>query len=296
MEGVDSNERYWAGLRMATKQRLIGAESSSSSVAFEQDGEGDKLGDWVLTIDGRRAFDLGYPCESCTWIFRRVGDASLRMSPREVSERLGSGAISLDDDTLLGILAQAVPAGQYTASLLGVCPTLIQPGDPGDYFANEFSKSSKYRAHNPGAAYYRTISRRFTAEEIEAKEAELFVELVVPLYPVERCLTPVVSDWAARLRQGATPAALAVSIISCVHLYDWGYNFEPDPPTHWVLTHYLLDGHHKMLAASRERRPLKLLSLLRHDVSATSPVSNDHVFTLRHRAETEEALKSSASD
>jgi hypothetical protein len=32
-----------------------------------------------------------------------------------------------------------------------------------------------------------------------------------------------------------------------------------------VLAHYLLDGHHKALAAAREHQPLRLLSFLSQD-------------------------------
>ncbi|MFE3374242.1 hypothetical protein ACFXOK_32225, partial [Streptomyces sp. NPDC059173] len=36
----------------------------------------------------------------------------------------------------------------------------------------------------------------------------------------------------------------------------------PHPAAHWGLTHFLLDGHHKLEAAATARRPVRLLSLL----------------------------------
>lgn len=35
-----------------------------------------------------------------------------------------------------------------------------------------------------------------------------------------------------------------------------------DPCEHWCLTHFLLDGHHKLEAAATAGRPVRLLSLL----------------------------------
>jgi hypothetical protein len=38
--------------------------------------------------------------------------------------------------------------------------------------------------------------------------------------------------------------------------------FSTDYYQHWGLTHFLVDGHHKMHAAAESGRPIQLLSLL----------------------------------
>jgi hypothetical protein len=40
---------------------------------------------------------------------------------------------------------------------------------------------------------------------------------------------------------------------------------------HWGLTHFLLDGHHKLQAAAETGRPLRLLSLLSVEGSLATP-------------------------
>jgi hypothetical protein len=40
---------------------------------------------------------------------------------------------------------------------------------------------------------------------------------------------------------------------------------------HWVLSHFLLDGHHKIEAAAASGRPIRLLSLLDERISIASP-------------------------
>jgi hypothetical protein len=68
-----------------------------------------------------------------------------------------------------------------------------------------------------------------------------------------------VKTYAANLARGATPTAIAVSILDvCAPADEQG----PDYYTHWALTHFLLDGHHKMQAAAETARPVHLLSLL----------------------------------
>jgi hypothetical protein len=40
---------------------------------------------------------------------------------------------------------------------------------------------------------------------------------------------------------------------------------------HWVLTHFLLDGHHKIEAAARAGRPIRLLSFVDERISIAAP-------------------------
>jgi hypothetical protein len=44
-----------------------------------------------------------------------------------------------------------------------------------------------------------------------------------------------------------------------------------DYDAHWGLTHFLLDGHHKMHPAAESGRPIQLLSLLSVDGSLATP-------------------------
>jgi hypothetical protein len=69
------------------------------------------------------------------------------------------------------------------------------------------------------------------------------------------------------MAEGATPTAVAVSTLDvCTPTFaNPGHDY-----AHWGLTHFLLDGHHKLEAASRAARPLTLLSLLSVDASLAS--------------------------
>ena len=58
----------------------------------------------------------------------------------------------------------------------------------------------------------------------------------------------------------------------------------PNYYTHWGLTHFLLDGHHKMQAAAETGRPLRLLSLLSVDAGLASAEQADRIPVLRARS------------
>ncbi|WP_333734145.1 hypothetical protein [Streptomyces sp. IBSBF 3010] len=68
-----------------------------------------------------------------------------------------------------------------------------------------------------------------------------------------------VEEYAALMEQGTVPTAVAISTLDvCQPAVDRGdYYF-----AHWGLTHFLLDGHHKLEAAATAGRPVRLLSLL----------------------------------
>ena len=68
-----------------------------------------------------------------------------------------------------------------------------------------------------------------------------------------------VEEYAQELLISSSPTAVAVSILDvCEPAGGTG----TDPYAHWGISHFLLDGHHKMQAAAEARRPLQLLSLL----------------------------------
>jgi hypothetical protein len=111
--------------------------------------------------------------------------------------------------------------------------------------------------HYPRTPYYRTYKAPVGAD------AHLY-EFVAPMVPPSWNDRQRVSLYAASLAAGATPTAVAVSILDvCAPAVDHGVDYH----AHWALTHFLLDGHHKIHAAAEAARPLQLLSLLSLDAS-----------------------------
>lgn len=92
-------------------------------------------------------------------------------------------------------------------------------------------------------------------------------EFVVPMVP------PAWNDQARVAGYGksageAPPTAVAYSLLDVIQPATEGGD---DYYEHWVLTHFLLDGHHKVQAAAAAGQPVRLLSLVDERISIASP-------------------------
>ena len=87
-----------------------------------------------------------------------------------------------------------------------------------------------------------------------------------------------VDELAALLHRSDSPTAVAVSILDVCQPAEME---GADHYAHWCLTHFLLDGHHKMEAAARERHSLRLLSLLATGASLATSEQVARVPSLR---------------
>lgn len=90
-------------------------------------------------------------------------------------------------------------------------------------------------------------------------------EFVVPMVPPTWNDRDRVQRHARLLQAGSLHAAVAVSTLDISQPAMAGDS--SDYYEHWALTHFLLDGHHKLEAAAATGRPLQLLALVAIDAS-----------------------------
>lgn len=82
--------------------------------------------------------------------------------------------------------------------------------------------------------------------------------------------------------QGVVPTAVAVSTLD---LCQPALSLQAtDEYEHWGLTHFLLDGHHKLEAAASAGRTVQLLSLLALDESLSGPDDHRRLGALRSQS------------
>lgn len=141
------------------------------------------------------------------------------------------------------------------------------PGQPGDYYSEEqvwtWGLSSFWGLPEyPATAYYRTF-------ETKVDGGTHLFEFVVPMLPPAWSDAAKVAEHAERLASSDRPTAVAVSTLDVCQ--PAMANQSTDYFAHWGLTHFLLDGHHKMQAAAESGRPLRLLSLVSLEGSLASP-------------------------
>jgi hypothetical protein len=216
----------------------------------------------TLRLDGRAAFDLSPWCGTCGVLFQRLEGANEKLAVRAATDRLTEG-VEDPDDPVAELFGALLPRGSYRPLLLELRPRLVRPAAPGDYFAEEQVRTWGVDPfwdlpESPRTPYYRTWQTRV------ADDAHLY-EFVVPMVPPSWNEAAVVDRHRELLAHTARPTAVALTTLDvCAPATDgdgdeWYW--------HWALTHFLLDGHHKLQAAAEEGRAVRLLALLSLDGS-----------------------------
>ncbi|MBL7259298.1 hypothetical protein [Paractinoplanes lichenicola] len=210
-------------------------------LTFSEDDEASR--ERLLLVDGQPAFELTFWCGTCQILFQRRAGSTETFSP--------------EGDDPIEAFGSLLPRGEYQPLLLEVRPRLVQPSGPGDYFAEEQVATWGLDSFwglpvYPRTPYYRTFE---TAVDDEAH----FYEFVVPMVPPSWNERAQVEKYAAELASGETPTLVAVSLLD---VSEPAGADGPDHYTHWALTHFLLDGHHRLQAAAETDHPVRLLSLL----------------------------------
>ncbi|MFJ4867594.1 hypothetical protein [Streptomyces sp. NPDC088757] len=239
--------------------RRLGVPAPEARLRFETEPRktGGGPGRRLLVVDGDPAFELSFWCGSCPLLFRRLETAREKLSLESVRERLTGTLADPDEGGVLDAFGALLPEGEYLPMLLRVEPRFVVPGKEGDYFSGEqvdtwgvdqFWGLPEY----PHTPYYRTF-------ETEVDASAHLYEFVVPMVPPTWNERERVEEYAELMGRGAVPTAVAVSTLDvCEPAAGFGH----DHYRHWGLTHFLLDGHHKLEAAAAAGRPVQLLSLL----------------------------------
>ncbi|MFD6553222.1 hypothetical protein [Streptomyces sp. NPDC058398] len=241
------------------ESRRLGTPAADARLRFGTEPRNSRGGPGrrLLVVDEEPAFELSFWCGSCPFLFRRLETAGQTLSLESVQEQLNGTLADPDDAGVVDAFGALLPEGDYLPLLLRVEPRLIVPGQEGDYFSGEqvatwgldpFWGLPEY----PHTPYYRTFETGIDAS------AHLY-EFVVPMVPPTWNARERVEEYAELMDRGAVPTAVSVSTLD---LCEPAMGGPTDPYQHWGLTHFLLDGHHKLEAAATAGRPVQLLSLL----------------------------------
>ena len=266
---------------LETGETRVVRESKTSVLKLGQEDkpDGQGVGRRLMWQGADPAFELSWWCGTCPLLFKRLEGATETLSLPEMQQTLNSG-IDKIEDSVLDAFTAILPEGSYVPLLLHVQPELVYPGRKGDYFSEErvdtwgisgFWGLPEY----PQTPYYRTWQAPVNAE------AHAF-EFVVPMVPPNWNESSRVEEYGQELLNSSTPTAVALSILDvCAPAVDRGTDYY----NHWGVTHFLLDGHHKMQAAAEAHRPLRLLSLLSIEGGLSESSDVERLIQLRSQAQ-----------
>lgn len=242
---------------MVIDKKSWSIKNSNSIISFETAGGG---WDRYLTIEGKKAFHIGNICGTCEFFFERLGGANganQGISPKEISSALQDGISKLDKD-FLSKVSLILPNGDYNVSLKEVSPVFVELGTEQDYFSNDQVQVWGIGGfwglpHYPKVKYYRGLTKEMT------DTSKLF-EFIVPTFPVNWLEEETVEMYKSIITEEQKPTALCISVLDIKEPGD--YDDKTEYPQHWCLTHYIIDGHHKVYSASLLNKPITLLSFL----------------------------------
>lgn len=234
--------------------RWINTGNSSSRLKFETD-----RGDRYLCVDEKRAYHLGFCCQTCSFLFERMSGANQAIQIEATAEALRAGITSLDEE-IVRTIGAGIPEGEYCAVLAESPVTMVKPGEANDYFAKEqialWGEDTFWcLPHDPRVPYFR-------AGEQDIGESKRLFNFIAPMFPTQWLKMTTLAEYKMALETKASGTAVAVAILDVRGPADWNSELPPEPVEHWCLTHYLIDGHHKLNAASEMGKPLRLLSFI----------------------------------
>ncbi len=259
-------------------------------VGFETDG-------WTryLTLHGERSFVIGGGCDTCAFMFERK--KSNYLSPSALADRLATGVGMLDDD-LVSTAGSLLPTGDYAIADFNIEPSLTGPCQPDDYFSHESLDLFGMPIYegvpdNPRIPYWRAGTRVLPPDTgaWPAREGprprptnpKYFFQFVIPLEPPQYLDSDRIAHYQRQMEAGAHPVAFGVSVLDVrAPAVTPGGKDEStyEYAEHWCLATYLLDGHHKVEAAARSHRPVRLLTFVARDASVASEQDIDAVVRL----------------
>lgn len=242
------------------QSQTISTGAPNSRLKFEAEYGAVGIGDRYLLIDDKRAYNLGINCQTCSLLFERLSGANQSVQIESAAEALRNGVVSLSDPVVASIGA-GLPEGEYLTLLAETDLNLVIPNAKGDYFCEdqiELWGEDKFWClpHDPRIPYFR-------AGDLDIGESRKLYNFIVPMYPTKWITFKAPSVCESEIRESGTGTAIALSIVDVRSPADWERDkTPPDPVEHWCFTHYLIDGHHKLHAASENRKPLSILSFV----------------------------------
>ena len=236
---------------------------SKTVVSFETTG-GDSWKEWdrFIAIEGKHAYHIGNVCGTCEFFFERLENPFKPVEIRETIEGLNTGLTSIDQETLDSV-SKIIPNGKYKVLLLEILPRLIKLTSSDDYFATD-QKDLWEDAGSFGLPHYPKIQYyRGTDQEI-GREGKIF-EFINPLVPPNRLKQDRIEFYKLKFEAGLKPTAIALAVLDVKQPAEWPDDLDPKITEHWCFAHYLLDGHHKVFAASETNKPITILTFLSID-------------------------------
>lgn len=234
-----------------------------------------------LTVAGERIYQYGCPCGTCGVVFRNLSAIHDRVADPEAVSLLGA-LQEMPSAATLARLAKVLPKGSYFPLILSGVVERVEPGSERDLFENDVNRlfgrarAAEVEPFGPDIPYYRFTRTQALDRtgRLSGSHQALAMSTVMPLHSPEMLNRERVEYWKDRIHSGQVATGFAVSILDqqapAVDPLDLVYPFAE----HFMLVNCLLDGHHRLQAASELVVPARILTLLAIDYSLTQKLAD----------------------
>lgn len=226
-----------------------------------------------LDLDGQPLYRIGNICDTCEAMFSKYENEKLPLEPSNLAELFRSGLSDIPNDVVDSI-AKVLPKGNYVIGLLNFLPALIKFHNPIYYL---WENSQPVNVPNEWLPQADRIPPWWYAQPDQNpgfQEGKLY-EAVLPLVSEKSHNQKQIGRYSSEINNDLKPTALALSVVDVRNVS--GRSFD------WMLIHFLLDGHHKMMAASKIGKPITLLSFLNVDESFASKEWIERAIQVRYK-------------
>jgi hypothetical protein len=243
--------------------------SATAPLSFVTTGQGAReTWDRFIAVSGENIYHLGNVCGTCMFFFSKLKEQEEFIPPQPLIDRLNAGLSSIEGETL-ETLSAILPLGQYEVLLLTLQPRRVEPGQAEDYFSQAQVENWGIdplagKPHSPRASYY-------ICPELAHGINDQRFEFVIPLTSPEALDIKRVNQYKTAIEAGLRPTAVSLSVLDVKtpsEAYDPSISM--DAISHYCLAHYLLDGHHKVRAASELGAEITLLAFVAVDKGVSS--------------------------
>lgn len=255
----------------------IEVKNKNSRITFERpEGSTWKVWDRFISIDKEKLYHIGNVCGTCEFFFlKQEKNLEINFNKEILISELNNGELKFDSESI-NKLSKLIPNGKYLVLETEINPQLVTIDSGNNYFTNEQREAWRYEEFDVQENnklkfnnYFREDLVDFGKLKYEHKHG--FINFFVPLYPTKELNNKRVEFYSNEIENGKKPIIISIGVLDVKTSEEYpeinGKEIEPEFGTHWCLANYIIDGHHKLMAAAKSKKPIKLITFISREES-----------------------------
>ncbi len=239
-------------------RREITLKNKNPLITFSTTG-GDRWKEWdrYIEVENEKAFHIGNICGTCNFFFKKLDGSLMKFNSKKMVEALKFSDMS-NTDNIIKKIGSLFESGDYIIIKSEIKPVHTIPFSNLDYFSKEIIDMYGIQEFSglpfyPGTTYYRDEER---VMDEESKQFSFYI----PMVPDSWLNQETIHNYENQIQNGIKPVCISIAVLDKKQSVDCPKNIQYS--THYCFANYLIDGHHKIKAASNLKKETDLISFL----------------------------------